>query len=82
NDYAIDKLVSKHNLVSAAVKAKNFDYRLANSLKLNADADGAEQTSTTYGVDYRYADIHHQPGSKFAEEQPGESSWFYAKLHH
>ncbi|MDM3445371.1 MULTISPECIES: type VI secretion system Vgr family protein [Citrobacter] len=82
NDYAIDKLVSKHNLVSAAVKAKNFDYRLANSLILNADADGAEQTSTTYGVDYRYADIHHQPGSKFAEEQPGESSWFYAKLHH
>ena len=82
NDYAIDKLVSKHNVVSAAVKAKNFDYRLANSLILNADAEGAEQTSTTYGVDYRYADIHHQPGSKFAEEQPGESSWFYAKLHH
>lgn len=82
NDYAIDKLVSKHNVVSAAVKAKNFDYRLANSLVLNADAEEAEQTSTTYGMDYRYADIHHQPGSKFAEEQPGESSWFYAKLHH
>ncbi|CEJ62948.1 VgrG protein [Citrobacter pasteurii] len=82
NDYAIDKLVSKHNVVSAAVKVKNFDYRLANSLILNADAEEAEQTSMTYGVDYRYADIHHQPGSKFAEEQPGESSWFYAKLHH
>lgn len=82
NDYSIDKLVSTHNVVSAGVKAKNFDYRLANSLILHADANGAEQTSTTYGMDYRYADIHHQPGSKFAEEQPGESSWFYAKLHH
>lgn len=73
--------VSKHNGVSAAVAAKNFDYRLANSLVLN-DAEEAEQTSTTYGMDYRYADNYHQPGSKFAEEQPGESSWFYAKLHH
>lgn len=82
NDYSIDKLVSKHNVVSADVRAKNFDYRLANSLMLNADADVSAERATTYGTEYRYADIHHQPGSQFAEVQPGESSWFYAKLHH
>lgn len=82
NDYSIDKLVSTHNVVSAGVKAKNFDYRLANSLILHADANGAEQTSTTYGMDYRYADNHHQPGSEFGHVQPGESSGFYARLHH
>ncbi|MEG2567503.1 MAG: type VI secretion system tip protein VgrG, partial [Acinetobacter sp.] len=83
NDYSIDKLVSKHNVVSAGVKAKNFDYRLANSRILNADADMTAQTlTTTYGTDYRYADIHHQPGSEYAQAQAGESSWFYAKLHH
>lgn len=70
NDYSIDKLVSKHNVVSADVRAKNFDYRLANSLMLNADADVSAERATTYGTEYRYADIHHQPGSQFAEVQP------------
>ncbi|MBB1199421.1 type VI secretion system tip protein VgrG [Enterobacteriaceae bacterium 89] len=81
-DYSIDKLVPRHNVVSAGVQAKNFDYRLANSLPLNASADISRGDDTTYGNDYRYADIHHEPGSQYGADQPGESSWFYAKLHH
>lgn len=82
HDYSIDKLISTHNVVSAAVKAKNFDYRLANSRILNVDADVTSGGPAMYGMDYRYADNHHQPGSEFGHVQPGESSGFYARLHH
>lgn len=82
NEYSIDKLVSKHNVVSAAVRARNFDYRLAYSPILNVEADRSDDNETTYGTDYRYADIHHETGTEFAHRQPGESSWFYARLHH
>lgn len=81
-DYSIDKLQVCHNVVAAGVKTKNFDYRLANSALLNADADVAGGDPTTYGIDYRYADIHHEPGSQYEHLTTGESSWFYARRHH
>ncbi|MCS2162496.1 type VI secretion system tip protein VgrG [Scandinavium sp. H11S7] len=81
-DYSIDKLVSRYRVVSAGVQAKNFDYRLPNTQILDVEADVTRQDSTTYGTDYRYADIHHETGSQFEQTHSGESSWFYARLHH
>ncbi len=82
NDYSIDKLMSRHNVVPASVETKNFDYRLDYSGILHARTDPSRIGAITYGNDYRYADIHHLTGSAFEQAQGDESSWFYAKLHH
>ncbi|WP_312984706.1 type VI secretion system tip protein VgrG [Atlantibacter sp.] len=82
NQYSIDKLVSRHNVVPQSVEAKNFDYRLPYSGVLHARNDPVRDSTTTYGNDYRYADIHHVTGSPFEHAQGDESSWFYAKRHH
>ncbi|MRS90071.1 type VI secretion system tip protein VgrG [Enterobacteriaceae bacterium RIT714] len=82
NDYSIDQLTARHSVVSAGVRTKNFDYRLSYSAILDADADVFRGGPVTYGTDYRYADIHHEPGDRYGKKSGGESSWFYAKLHH
>ncbi|NIG19844.1 type VI secretion system tip protein VgrG [Pantoea sp. Al-1710] len=72
------KLSSSHQVVSQAVKVKDYNYRDAqNGLLTDGDA-GAD--STAYGEVYRYSDNYLTQGAQ--QDAETETGAFYARLRH
>jgi Uncharacterized protein conserved in bacteria len=72
------KLSSSHQVVSQAVKVKDYNYRDAqNGLLTEGDA-GAD--STAYGEVYRYSDNYLTQGAQ--QDAETETGAFYARLRH
>lgn len=80
----IRKMISHASVIPAAVRTRDYNYRIQRFMPLESVADISREAPFITGCDYHYADIQQDEGDRWESISGGqaETSWFYARIRH